>query len=77
LNPIFSPSAHFIERIRKVGKDQLEDTLTIEDPVALTRPWTMKLPYTRVTTIDRLIHGDCMENDRNPVVDGKLTVAPR
>ena len=37
----------------------------------------MKLPYTHVTTIDRLIHGDCMDNDRNPVVDGKLTVSPR
>jgi hypothetical protein len=77
MNPIFSPAAHFIERIRKVGKDRLEDTLTMEDPVALTQPWTMKLPYTRVTTIDRLIHGDCMDNDRNPVVDGKLTVSPR
>jgi hypothetical protein len=76
MNPIFSPAAHFTERIRKVGKDRLEDTLTMEDKVALTRPWTMKLPYTRAATIDRLIHGDCMENDRNPVVDGKLTVSP-
>lgn len=77
MNPIFSPAAHFTERVRKVGKDRLEDTLTMEDPVALTQPWTMKLPYAHVTTIDRLIHGDCTENDRNPVVDGKLTVSPR
>ena len=77
MNPIFSPAAHFIERVRKVGTDRLEDTLTMEDPVALSRPWTMQLPYTHVTTIDRLTHGDCMENDRNPVADGKLTVAPR
>jgi len=76
LNPIFSPAAHFTERIRKVSKDRLEDVMTIVDPVALTRPWTLTLPYTHVTTINRLIHGDCMENDRNPVVDGKLTVAP-
>ena len=76
MNPTFSPSAHFTERIRKEGEGRLEDRLTIEDPVALTRPWTMTLPYTRVKTIDRLIHGDCAENDRNPVIDGKLTVAP-
>ena len=77
LNPIFSSAAHFTERIRKVGKDRLEDTMTMEDPAALTQPWTVTLPYTRVTTIDRLVHGDCMENDRNAVVDGKLTVTPR
>jgi|HubBroStandDraft_1064217.scaffolds.fasta_scaffold198387_1 hypothetical protein len=76
LNPLFSPKAHFTERIRKVGKNRLEDVMTIVDPAALTRPWTFKLPYTRVTTLERLVHGDCMENDRNPVVDGKLTVAP-
>jgi hypothetical protein len=76
LNPIFSPAAHFSERIRKVSKDRLEDTLTMVDPVALTKPWTVKIPYTPVTTINRLIHGDCMENDRNPVVNGTLTVAP-
>ena len=76
MNPPLSPGAHFTERIRKVAKDRLEDTMMIEDPVALSRPWTLKLPYTRVTTIDRLIHGDCMQNDRNPVVDGKIAVAP-
>jgi len=76
MNPRFSSFAHFTERIRKAGKARLEDRLTIEDPTALTRPWSMTLPYTRMTTIDRLIHGDCAENDRNPVVDGKLTVSP-
>jgi hypothetical protein len=74
-NPPFSSAAHFTERIRKV-QDRLEDTMTVQDPIAFTRPWKMTIPYARVTTIDRLIHGDCMQNDRNPVVDGKLTVAP-
>ena len=72
--PMLSATARFSERIHKVSKDRLEDVMTITDPVTLTRPWTLTIPYTRVTSIDRLFHGDCMENDRNPVVDGKVTV---
>ncbi|HUK02376.1 MAG TPA: hypothetical protein VLW26_08880 [Steroidobacteraceae bacterium] len=68
--------AHFAERIRKIGRDRLEDVLTIVDPVNLTRPFTVTLPYKRVTTVDRLIHGDCMQNDRNTVVNGQESVAP-
>jgi hypothetical protein len=76
LNPIQSESAHYTERMRLVNKDRLEDQLTIEDPVAFTHPWTITIPYKRVTNLDRLIHGDCSANDRNPIVDGKLTIAP-
>jgi hypothetical protein len=75
-NPPLSSKAHFTERIRKVSGNRLEDTMTVYDEVAFTHPWTLRIPYTHVTTIDRLVHGDCMQNDRNPVVDGKLTVAP-
>jgi hypothetical protein len=66
----------FTERIRKVGQDRLEDVLTMIDPVSLTHPYKVTLPYKRLTTVDRLIHGDCMQNDRNPVVNGQITVAP-
>jgi hypothetical protein len=76
LGVILSPEAHYSERIRKVGKDRLEDVMTVVDPVALTKPWVLTFPYKRVTSINRMIHGDCLENDRNPVVDGKLTVIP-
>ncbi len=75
-NPMQSESAHYTERMRRVSQDRLEDQLTIDDPLAFTHPWTLTIPYKRVTNLDRLIHGDCMANDRNPVVDGKLTVAP-
>jgi hypothetical protein len=61
-----------VAEIRPNGFDQL----TIDDPLAFTHPWTLTIPYKRVTNLDRLIHGDCKENDRNPVVDGKLTIAP-
>jgi hypothetical protein len=31
----------------------------------------------RVAPLNRMIPYDCTENDRNPVVKGKLTIAPR
>jgi hypothetical protein len=74
--PSLSEQAHFTERLRMVGNDRFEDELTIEDPVAFTRPWKITIPYERVTDLDRMVHGLCDENDRNPVVDGKLTIAP-
>jgi len=39
--------------------------------------WQIKLRFHRVTQLNRMIPYDCTENDRNPVVDGKLTIAPR
>jgi hypothetical protein len=74
--PMLSERARFTERITMVGPDRIEDEITIEDPGALTRAWKTTIPYQRVAGLDRMVHGDCNENDRNPVVDGKLTVAP-
>jgi hypothetical protein len=71
-----SEQARVIERIRLVSKDLLENEMTIHDPVTLAKPWTVKLRYHRVTDMPRMLHYDCTENERNPIVDGKLTVAP-
>jgi hypothetical protein len=73
---VTNPHSHFTERIRKVGNDRLEDLITMDDPTVLMRPFTVTVPYRRLTTVDRLIHGDCMQNDRNPIVDGQDSVAP-
>ena len=75
---VYSPlsdQAHFSERIRMVSRDVLEDQMTIEDPVAFVRPWKMTIRYSRVKDLDRFIGYDC-EHDRNPIVDGHLTIAP-
>jgi hypothetical protein len=74
--PMVSERARFTERIRMVSADRIEDELGVEDPVALTKPWKVTIPYQRVAGLDRMVHGDCNENDRNPVVNGKLTIAP-
>jgi hypothetical protein len=74
--PMVSEGARYIERIRMVSPDRIEDEITIEDPAVLTKAWKATIPYQRVAGLDRMVHGDCAENDRNPVVDGKLTIAP-
>jgi hypothetical protein len=79
--PIFrrndlSAQAHFVERIRVLNKNHLEDQITIEDPVALTRPWQLTLTYKRMKGADRIIPMDCVENDRNPVINGQFVIAP-
>jgi hypothetical protein len=70
-----SAQAHFTERVRRRDKNNLEDQLTIDDPLAFTHPWKMTLHYTRAADLNRMLPWDCA-NDRNPVVDGKLSVAP-
>jgi hypothetical protein len=72
-----SEKAKFTERIRMVSRDVLENEMTIDDPVAFTRPWTVKIRYHRASDLVRMTNHDCTENDRNPVVDGKLSVSPR
>jgi len=75
-SPLVSDSVHYAERIRMVGKDRLEDRLTISDPAAFMHPWTVTLSYVRAKNQDRIINGDCTENDRNPIVNGVEGLAP-
>src|SRR5690606_17797734 len=70
-----SEQAHFIERIRMIDPDTIESQMRIEDPERFTQPWQLTLQFSRVQDLDRLISWGC-ENDRNPVVDGVLTIAP-
>jgi hypothetical protein len=70
-----SEQAHFIERVRQVDKNTLEDQLTIEDPPRLLRPWTVTLRFTRVRDLTRFIPYEC-EADRNPIENGRLSIKP-
>jgi hypothetical protein len=70
---MLSDGAHFTERLRLHGID-LEDQLTIEDPIALASPWRITLTFKRVTQMNRMLPYDCTENERNAVVDGKMTI---
>jgi hypothetical protein len=70
-----SRQAHFVERIRMVD-GHLEDQMTITDPVMFTAPWHVRRTYDRVTGINRMVYEDCSGDTRNPIVNGKLTIAP-
>jgi hypothetical protein len=73
---MLSDQAHFVERVRRLGADTLEDQMTIEDPVAFVKPWTFTIRYQRLKA-DRLVAYDCDENDRNPATPaGGFGIAP-
>ena len=69
-----SPDAHFIERIRMLDQDRLENQITIIDPTNLTAPWHLTRTYRRVAQIHRMVYEDCEGEERNPIVDGKFTL---
>jgi len=73
---VLSSQAHYIERIRRIDPGHLEDRMTVIDPANLTRPWQVKRIYQRVAHINRMVYEDCEGEDRNPLVDGKFTLAP-
>jgi hypothetical protein len=59
-----------------VDPDHLENEMTIIDPRVFTKPWQLKSRYSRVKTLNRMIHEDCEGEERNPIVDGQYTFAP-
>ena len=63
-----SARLHIIERIHLVKDkpDTLLDEMTLEDPLALEKPWSTKLTFKRSRS-DQLLEFICEENDRNPV----------
>ncbi len=70
-----SDSATVRERIRKIDARTLESQITIEDPVAFTRPWVVTRRYTkRDEQYPRMENVSSLENQRNPLVNGETQV---
>jgi hypothetical protein len=63
-----SEQAHFVERIRMVSHDLLEDRMTVYDTSALAHPWNLTVNYKRVAGVDRMIDEDCFENSREVIL---------
>lgn len=59
-----------------IDKDHLEDQMTVVDPTSFTAPWHVSRTYQRVAHINRMIYEDCEGEERNPVVNGRFTLAP-
>lgn len=73
-SPPLSEQAHYHERMWLDG-DKLRAEMTIEDPVTLTRPWTVKLSWVREKAFDRMIQVD-WSNDRTGSEGGVNTIEP-
>ena len=50
----YSNAAHTVERFTLIDADTIHYAVTIEDPVAYTRPWTMAYPMRRVSGMTEL-----------------------
>jgi hypothetical protein len=63
-----SDKLHIVERIalKKDDPDTLIVEMSIEDPIALEKPWQLTHTFTRSRDTE-LIEFVCAENDRNPV----------
>ncbi|MDB5460695.1 MAG: hypothetical protein JWO72_2436 [Caulobacteraceae bacterium] len=61
-----SDAMHVVERIRRVGAGSIEDRILVEDPKALTRPWSVVRTYERHPDW-QMAEYVCEENQRNPV----------
>ena len=64
---VLSDRSRGTTRLRKREDGMMEAVITIEDPVALTRPWTVTKTYRRLDGDVRIMDYACAENNRNPV----------
>jgi hypothetical protein len=62
-----SDAMHVTERLRRTGPDTIEDRMVVEDPKALTRPWTVVRTYERKPDW-KIAEYVCEENQRNPIL---------
>jgi hypothetical protein len=59
-----SEQLHLVERFTRVAADLLMYRVTLEDPIAYTRPWTMELPLTLADNFKNQIYeGACHEGN--------------
>jgi hypothetical protein len=70
----FSDKIHMVERMRMIGKDRLENVMTIDDPVMLAKPFTVRRTYTRVPLAKNALIGSyCSDiRDSNSSVPASL-----
>jgi hypothetical protein len=72
-----SDRLHIKERIRLLKGGILEDKISVEDPVAFTRPYQATFTFKRLTDLNRMVYEDCDENPRDFIKDGKAIMIER
>ncbi len=74
--PTLSEEAHYVERIRMIAPNRIENDVTITDPVTLTGPWKAKVTYQPADGFDRMISIE-YDNDRTGNdANGQNTIEP-
>ena len=59
-----SEKLHLTERFQKVSPDLIKYTVTYDDPVFFTKPWTLTIDIKKVTNT-RLIEYVCLDNEKD------------
>ncbi len=57
-----SDQMHITERVQLAGKDQLDWTITLDDPVVLAQPWTVTKHFNRAPPDEKVREYVCAEN---------------
>jgi hypothetical protein len=60
-----SPQLRLIERFRRTAMDAIDWTVTFDDPVFFTEPWSVTRPLKRLKPGDRILSYSCEENNRD------------
>jgi hypothetical protein len=72
--PDYSDQASTVERMRKIGPDQIEDIVDVYDPLSLKKPWHVRHIFRRVKTPNlRINHWSCEENNNTQRTDNGST----
>jgi hypothetical protein len=59
-----SASLRIVERFTRVGPDEIEYTIAVEDPQTFTRPWTALIPIARLPEGTQIYEYACHEGNR-------------
>ena len=57
-------AATMTERMRRPSYGRLDVQITVDDPKAYTRPWTVEMPL-QITLDTELIDEMCLENEKS------------
>ena len=60
-----SAQLHLTERFRKVDADTIQWTVTFDDPLFFTRPWSLERTFRRGKPSDRVLPYTCTENNKD------------
>ncbi|MGC4028329.1 MAG: hypothetical protein QM696_05630 [Steroidobacteraceae bacterium] len=72
-----SDQMHVIERIKRPTNDKLDILITVDDPGVFTKPWTRHLTYALQPRNIEVTEYICLDGNRNPVVNGRVTIDGR